>query len=41
MTPAWRYSHNNEQPACQLMNDTTSPLDTDTRDTLQNAVLTE
>ena len=41
MTPAWRYSHNDELPACQPMNDTASPLDTDTRDTLQNAVLTE
>ena len=40
MTPAWRYSHNDELPACQPMNDTASPLDTDTRDTLQNAVLT-
>ncbi len=40
MTPAWRYSHNDELPACQLMNDTASPLDTDTRDALQNAVLT-
>jgi len=39
MTPAWRYSHNNEQPACQTMNDAASPLDIHTRDALQNAVL--